>query len=288
MPHSMTGFAAAEAAVGNFRLTWELRSVNHRFLDIGMRMPDELRSLEGRCRDALGAAFRRGKVDCHLRLGAGEQSVPALRLRHERLLELQALAAEVERLFDGVRPLSVADVLRWPGIVLEANHEPGALDEAAMRCLADAILELQAARRREGERIAEFLQSRNRAILDIVAQVRPRLHGVQERQRTRLAERVARLGIEADPDRLEQEIVLIAQRLDVEEEIDRLGGHVAEVARVLAEEEPVGRRLDFLIQELNREANTVASKAQDEELTRAAVNLKVLIEQMREQVQNLE
>jgi uncharacterized protein (TIGR00255 family) len=288
MPYSMTGFAAADATAGPFRLVWEVRSVNHRFLDIGMRLPEELRALEPPCRDIVSAVLHRGKVDCTLRLvanpGAGEKE----RLDEGIVARLEALQAVVRERFPDARALAIAEILRWPGVVVEPRQDPASLAPPALACLEQAIAALQDARAREGARIAEFLTARARTIASLLDEVRPRLDGLQARHRAKLEERLARLRVEVAPERFEQEVAFVLQRLDVEEEIDRLGGHTTEVQRILEEPEPIGRRLDFLVQELNREANTFASKAQDEELARLAVDLKVLVEQMREQVQNLE
>jgi uncharacterized protein (TIGR00255 family) len=288
MPHSMTGFAAADAVVGPFRLVWEIRSVNHRFLELGFKLPEELRALEPDCRELLGATVKRGKIDCALKITTAEESTGAAELVPEALQALEQLQARVRAVFKDARPLSVAEVLRWPGVLKEPEQSAAVLAEPAKRCFAAAVERLQEARSREGERIAAMLLQRNEMITALVDSVRPALGAVQQRQREKLQERLARLDVQANPERLEQEIALLLQRLDVSEEIDRLGSHVTEVGAVLRRQEPVGRRLDFLIQELNREANTFASKVQDGELARTGVELKVVIEQMREQVQNLE
>jgi uncharacterized protein (TIGR00255 family) len=184
--------------------------------------------------------------------------------------------------------LSAHEVLRWPGVLEEPTQSVADLGEPVKTCLGTALRALERSRAREGARIAEMLGKRNAAIVALLAGIRPQLDGLQARYRERLRERLERLDVQADPERLEQELALVAQRVDVAEEIDRLASHVAEIEAILRRDEPVGRRLDFVIQELNREANTFASKVQEEALTRAAVELKVLIEQMREQVQNLE
>jgi uncharacterized protein (TIGR00255 family) len=190
--------------------------------------------------------------------------------------------------FGDAAPLTTNDVLRWPGVLEEPGQGPAELGEPVKACLGVALRSLGQARGREGGRIAEMLERRNAAITQLIDEIRPQLAGLQTRYRERLRERLQRLDVQADPERLEQELALLAQRVDVAEEIDRLASHVAEVQAILRRDEPVGRRLDFVIQELNREANTFASKVQEEALTRSAVELKVLIEQMREQVQNLE
>jgi uncharacterized protein (TIGR00255 family) len=284
MPHSMTGFASAEALSAPFRVAWEVRSVNHRFLDVSLRMPEELRPLEGECRDLVGATLKRGKVDLTLKMSTQGQGELPGKLVPQALDALRALAAEANRAFPDAEPLGVADVLRWPGVLETPRPSLEGLAAPVREALTAALRALVDSRRREGERLAQ----RTAAIKALVADLRPLLDGAAGRYRERLRERLVRLDVQADPARLEQEIALVAQRADVAEEIDRLSGHVVEIEDVLRRDEPIGRRLDFVIQELNREANTFASKVQEEALTRGAVELKVLIEQMREQVQNLE
>jgi uncharacterized protein (TIGR00255 family) len=288
MPHSMTGFSTAEARAGSFRLVWEIRSVNHRFLELGFRLPDDLRAVEPDCRELASAALKRGKVDCTLKIGTDERAAVADTIVAGALERLRALETQVRRVFVEAGPLTVQEVLRWPGVLEEPAQNIEELGAAVKACLGAALRGLTEARGREGARIAEMLAKRNAGITALITGAAPQLDGVQVRYRERLRERLQRLDVQAEPERLEQEIALIAQRSDVAEEIDRIASHVAEVQATLQRDEPVGRRLDFLIQELNREANTFASKVQEEALTRVAVELKVLIEQMREQVQNLE
>jgi len=288
MPHSMTGFSTAEARAGSFRLVWEIRSVNHRFLELGFRLPDELRAVEPECRELVAAAIKRGKVDCTLKISAGERSAAADTIVVAALERLRSLEQRVRGAFSDAQPLTAHELLRWPGVLEEPSQSVEELGEAVKGCLAAALRALTEARGREGGRIAEMLEKRNAGITALIAGSKPQLDGLQVRYRERLRERLQRLDVQADPERLEQELALIAQRVDVAEEIDRLASHVAEIQAILHRDEPIGRRLDFVIQELNREANTFASKVQEEALTRVAVELKVLIEQMREQVQNLE
>ena len=288
MPHSMTGFATAEILAPPFRLVWEVRSVNHRFLELACRLPDELRGIEPDCRELVAAVARRGKIDCALRIVAADGATQPTLVIADALSSLRALEDQIRRVFPQARPLTVGEILRSAGVLREPDRQLAALAEPALDCLKEALESLRAARHREGGRIAEVLERRNVAIAALLEEVRPLLAGALVRHRDKLRERLARLDVQAQPERLEQELALVAQRVDVAEEIDRLASHVAEVRDVLRREEPVGRRLDFLTQELNREANTFASKVQDETLTRTAVELKVLIEQMREQVQNVE
>jgi uncharacterized protein (TIGR00255 family) len=284
----MTGFAAAEAQAGSFKLVWELRSVNHRYLDIGFRLPEDLRALEPELRKRVADGIKRGKVDCTLKLvsmGAPQAgtSIDRVELDHLRDLERGVLEAA-----PSAAPLSVFELLRWPGVLKDESASAQELVEPALASFGDAVEALQTARQREGERLGVLLTERLDGISELMLAVQEQLLDAAPRHRERLLERLSKLEVEVDPERLEQELALIAQRADVAEEADRLRAHVSEIRDVLNRDEPVGRRLDFLIQELNREANTLASKVQDEELARRAVDLKVLIEQMREQVQNLE
>jgi uncharacterized protein (TIGR00255 family) len=284
----MTGFSTAESVVAPFKLTWEIRSVNHRFLDLGFRMPDELRYLEPELRNIATRIINRGKVDCVLGISSTAAAVGKAELDPAVVAELRALDLEVRKEFPNAQPLAVAEILRWPGLLRDPAQRVAALADPARTCFAAAIESLRATRAREGARIGESLEQRRSLIGALVSRMRPDLEGAQDRYRQRLRERVMRLRVELPLERLEQEIAVVAQRADVMEEIDRIDSHLAEFRAVLARNEPIGRRLDFLIQELNREANTFASKVQEEELTRHGVELKVIIEQMREQVQNLE
>jgi len=286
---SMTGFARRETTGAWGTLVCELRSVNHRFLEAGFRLPDELRSAEGELRARLTKQLRRGKVDCTM----------SYRRTHGAAAPLEVDVAALERVLAAVQvvahslrrePASVNafDVLRWPGVLREDGGTGDELQAAAQALFNATLEELMAARAREGERLRELLQQRCAGLEVLLTGVRARLPEVQARIRTRLNERVAELTASVDPERIEQELALLLQRLDVDEELERLAGHIEEVRRVIAGNEPAGRRLDFLMQELNREANTLSSKSQDLETTRSAVDMKVLIEQMREQVQNAE
>lgn len=288
MPHSMTGFASAAAEVPPFQLTWELRSVNHRYLDLSFRLPDELKRLEPRCRDTVTGRIKRGKLDCALKVSLQEQTGNRTDVDPAALDGLASLEREVRATMPQAAPLAVSDILRWPGVLKEPARNYAALEAPVLEALTEAVSAMQAARESEGARIAAFLEQRNATIVESVARVRPMLREIEERYRGKLLERIDRLNTTAQAERIEQELAFIAQRMDVAEEIDRLESHVTEIRAVLRRDEPIGRRLEFLIQELNREANTLGSKAQDEELTRISVDLKVVIEQMREQVQNLE
>ena len=288
MIKSMTAFARAEDTGAWGDAIWELRSVNNRYLDIGLRLPDEVRALEPDVRDCVAARLTRGKIDCSLKLVSAAAGTAALRLNEAaavRLVEaMQAMAA----IAPGATQPTLIDLLRWPGIVESPQPDTEGMKAALLALLARAIDDLVAARAREGERIATMLASRLDEVLCITTALRARIPELVEQSRQRLTTRLAELREQVDEQRIEQEIVLLAQKSDVAEELDRLDAHVAEVRSGLSSAKPVGRRLDFLMQELNREANTLGSKAFDAEVTNAAVQLKVLIEQMREQVQNVE
>ncbi len=290
---SMTGFARQEVITPAGTLVCELRSVNHRYLEASFRLPEELRSLEPELRAAITRDLRRGKVDCSVQLRAAQAAERALQIDAtalEQLLQrLSEVAATTERSRLGAQAhVELLDLLRWPGVM----RDPGTGGEpllAAGRAVVDAALrDLAAARLREGARLAELLEQRCATLATLVANLRVRLPEVVAGIRTRMEERLAELRVQVDRERLDQEIAMILQRMDVAEELDRLDGHIAETRRVLAAPEAAGRRLDFLMQELNREANTLSSKSQDLETTRTAVDMKVAIEQMREQVQNVE
>ncbi|MEW6611594.1 MAG: YicC/YloC family endoribonuclease [Pseudomonadota bacterium] len=286
---SMTAFARRETHSALGSLSWELRTVNHRYLEISPRLPEDLRGLEMRVREQIQKRIRRGKVDATLRWTppvAGENG--ALAVNEALLNDLARLAAQVGFRVEAQAPLSALDFLKWPGVLQSPSVDLEQLHEAALALLRDALRELVDSRAREGEKLAALLRERLDAIEATVAEVRARVPALLADYRSRLEERLGELRDKVDPARLEQEIVLFATRIDVAEELDRLDTHVGEVRRILGSDEAVGRRLDFMMQELNREANTLGSKSADAQTTQAAVTLKVLIEQMREQVQNIE
>jgi uncharacterized protein (TIGR00255 family) len=287
MIHSMTAFARRESQGDWGAFTIELRSVNHRYLELGLRLPEEVRILEPRIRDKMNQALGRGKVDCTIRYQAPAEYT-SLEINRELVTQLAHVTREIDGIIYNPAPVNSFDVLRWPGVLQLPTPDPERLHAEAMGLLDAALTELIATRAREGDKLKDLLLQRCTAMSEIVTQVNARRPEVLARARERLDTKLAELKGELDPSRLEQELVLLAQRLDVEEELDRLTAHLGEVRRVLEQKEPVGRRLDFLMQELNREANTLSSKSQDVDTTRYAVDLKVLIEQMREQVQNIE
>ena len=285
---SMTGFARRESAGPFGTLVCEIRSVNHRFLDATLRLPDSCRALEPDLRQALARELRRGKVDCTLQQRAAAAGAAPLEIDQQALARLLARVNELSSAISGNTQVDLIELLRFPGVVREDATDPEALMVAVRALFGDTLAELARARSREGERLAALITTRCAALAGMVSATRTRLPEAQARIRQRFEERLRELGAQVDQDRVAQEILLLLQRFDVAEELDRLDGHLVETAHTLAADEPAGRRLDFLMQEFNREANTLSSKSQDLETTRTAVEMKVLIEQMREQVQNIE
>lgn len=290
MINSMTGFARSTTESPLGQLLWELRTVNHRYLDTQFRLPEGFRAIEAEARQVVARSLRRGKCDATLSVHATKVTGAAQsRLNPERAGEIIAHAATLAGQLDNPAPIDPTTILRWPGVLEERETSADEAFPLALSSLEAAVAELAASRSREGARLEELLEERCAGVLVHVAAVRERLPQVLQSIRDKLGEKVRSLAGNIDPERLEQELVLVAQKLDVSEELDRLEGHVAEFRATMAKtEEPAGRRLDFLLQEFNREANTLASKSADTETTRHAVDLKVLIEQMREQVQNVE
>jgi len=287
MIRSMTAFAAVERATAAGTLALELRAVNHRYLELSLRLPDELRTLEPMLREKIAARVSRGKLDLGLRLRSSSDALRPLAVNETRLAQLAGLHETFVARFPTLRS-GFAELLAFPGVLADAGTDMDALRaEAAL--LADALLaDFLAHREREGRALATLIGGRLEAIEAIIASVRAFLPELRAALRQRIEARFAELKLEVDPARLEQELVLLLQRADVDEELDRLATHVAEARHAMKRGEAVGRRLDFLLQEFNREANTLGSKAVDARLTQASVELKVLIEQIREQVQNLE
>jgi len=289
MIHSMTGFASAEQQYDFGRLSWEIRSVNHRYFEFGFRVPEEFRVLEPEIRRILGVHLSRGKVDATLRYTpTATISSLNLNLNQELAGKLLSLQKELQDLSGVEQEPDLHSLLRWPGLVEEQAPNPQPLHEAALELLSIAAIDLKAARGREGEQMSAAIRERLVGIEQWVVQIREWLPEIREALRQKLLTRVEDLQQPLEPGRLEQEIAFLAQKIDVDEELDRLAAHVKETMLVLERDDPVGRRLDFLMQEFNRESNTLSSKSIDKRTTQAAVELKVLIEQMREQVQNIE
>lgn len=285
----MTGFASAEQQYNFGRLSWEIRSVNHRYFEFVFRVPEEFRVLEPEIRRILGVHLSRGKVDATLRYTpATAISSSNLNLNRKLAGKLLTLQQELQELSGVEQEPDLQSLLRWPGLVEEQAPDPQPLHEAALELLSKAAKDLQAARGREGEQMSAAIRKRLTGIERWVAQIREWLPEIRAALRQKLLSRVENLQQPLEPGRLEQEIAFLVQKMDVDEELDRLAAHVKETLLVLDRSDPVGRRLDFLMQEFNRESNTLSSKSTDQRTTQAAVELKVLIEQMREQVQNIE
>ena len=294
---SMTGYATASAELDSGSLTLELRAVNHRYLDIQLRMPDELRSVEGALREAISAQLQRGKVDCRINYAARDAQRGAA-LNRELLLQLAAWNREVQNALPDARPLSVADVLRWNGVLETPAASADELRAALLGLLQEVLQEFSASRAREGEKLKDFLLQRVEKIEVLRNAVMPHVPAaiaayeqkltarLRDAMQNALAQDAGAPGI--SDERIRQEITLFASKVDVDEELSRLASHLTEMRRILAQGGAAGKRLDFLMQELNREANTLGSKSVDAEVSRSAMEMKILIEQMREQIQNLE
>jgi uncharacterized protein (TIGR00255 family) len=286
---SMTGFARHERIGPYGTLVCEIRSVNHRYLDATLRLPDSCRALEPELRQALARELKRGKVDCTLQQRSAQTGTVSLDIDQPALARLLARLAELKQaLAQPPAPIDLIELLRWPGVLREADTAGDELQHDAQALFAQSLADLASSRAREGARLAALIEQRLSGLSQMIEAIQSRLPEAQAHIRQRFAERLQELRLQVDPERIEQEIALLLQRFDVAEELDRLGGHIVEARRALSGSEPAGRRLDFLMQEFNREANTLSSKSQDQETTRTAVEMKVLIEQMREQVQNIE
>jgi len=288
MLHSMTGFAreSVETALGT--LTWEIRAVNHRYLDVQFKLPEDLRPKEQLFRQQASATLGRGKVECGLFFRRATDQKTEMQIDTDLVALIGARISEVAAKLPVTATVNPVEILRWPGVLQQPEIDAGPLFDEATTLLDTALQAINGMRLSEGQRIAEMLESRCAEIAAIAAAVRTRMPEVLAASRLKQKARIEKLDVEADPARLEVELALIAQKIDVDEELDRLESHLVEIRGALSDKKPVGRRLDFLMQELNREANTLGSKSADTETTKAAVDLKVLIEQMREQIQNVE
>jgi uncharacterized protein (TIGR00255 family) len=289
MIRSMTGFARAEKKYDFGTLSWELRSVNHRYLDLAVRLPEDLRGMEQPVRDIVARVLSRGKLDCILRFKSESAMTANIQIDTAVVQSLLAASAQLAQLLKSQNELlKPLEILRWPGVIREGEKDFTPVESAALAQLQEGLQQLLAMREREGQRIKDMVLQRCETIRETVAKVRQRRPQVLKFMRDKIKQRLADLEVQVDQNRFEQELVMLTQRMDVEEELDRLEAHLAEVRNVFTQDQPAGRRLDFLMQELNREANTLGSKSGDVETTQAAVDLKVLIEQMREQIQNVE
>ena len=289
MIRSMTAFARCDRLVKSCSLTWEIRTVNHRYLEPTLRMPDGFRSQENDFKELVRKQLSRGKVDATLRFDSEEgERASAINVDAAMVKVLLDAQAQVAAVSPDASSLSVSQILNWPGVVKPESMDYESLFKDAAELLDEALADLVAAREREGARLVSFIEQRCKQIEDIVVLVAARREIVVDAARERLVLRIEGLDLEFDPTRLEQELAIQAQRLDVTEELDRLVIHAEELRELLQSGDAVGRRLDFLMQELNREANTLGSKSHDAETTKHSMDLKVLIEQMREQIQNIE
>ena len=288
----MTAFARVQETCDAGSLTWEIRSVNHRYLELGLKLPDDFKSLEPEIRRLVSQYLKRGKIDLGLRYQLNQVGDSEVRLNEDILRSLRQVEQEVLSIVHEGSKLSVAEILSWPGVIAERGKDLSPLVALALSSLESALGQLIKTRETEGKALQKMINSRCLQVDDIVQQLRAHrpamMSAMREKWETNLNEKLKTWSKGADNSRLEQELVILAQKLDVDEELDRIDTHIKEVGKVLKRKEAVGRRLDFLMQELNREANTLSSKSQDNLTTQWSVDLKVLIEQMREQVQNIE
>lgn len=289
MPRSMTGFARREAKLPWGTVIWEIRSVNHRYLEPSFRLPEDFREIEPGLRELIRKALQRGKVEAALSIQWEQEGDAELGINLGRVSQLARAAQQItEQLGDLAAPVNALDILKWPGVMQKQEMDREAMQQAVLDLFDESLKQLVEHRAREGAELEQFILQRLDAVSAQVVAVRARLPEILQSQRDKLQAKIASLQVDLDPERLEQEIALLAQKADVDEELDRLDTHVIEVKRSLKQTDSLGRRLDFLMQELNREANTLSSKSIVADTTQAAVELKVLIEQMREQVQNIE
>ncbi|MCP9760001.1 YicC family protein [Aquitalea sp. S1-19] len=285
---SMTGFAAITREFTGGMLAMELRAVNHRYLDVQLRLPEELRIVDPALRERISAKASRGKIECRVSLNQVDSQVPTLELNRDYLQSLLDVAADIRTLAPDARGLSVGELMRWQGVLRSNELAPEVLQQLCIDCLAELLTDFNASRAREGEKLKQILLDRLDGMEAIVREIKPRLPQILDGYMARLSHRLQDALGSVDDDRIKQEFALFAQKMDVDEELGRLGAHISEVRRILKAGGQAGKRLDFLMQELNREANTLGSKSVSTETTQASVELKVLIEQMREQIQNIE
>ena len=294
MTQSMTAFARAEDTLGNLLIILELRSVNHRYLDIAIRAPEDIRAFEPSLRNALVKNLSRGKVELNIRTHTNQQAKSQTNIQlNSGLIEqvtqsCQKINESLPTELSDTTKINPLDILNWPGVILTEDIDKNELSKQVIQILQQALTDFIEMRQREGDKLETMILERCSEIEKITAQVEQVIPEIIQSKQDKIRERIAAFEIEEDDKRIEQELVLLAQKMDVSEETDRLKAHISEVRNVLAQSIPIGRRLDFLMQELNREANTLGSKSVDIQTTKASVDLKVLIEQMREQVQNIE
>ncbi len=288
MTHSMTAFANSDTDFENLTISCELRSVNHRYCDISLKIPERFRFAEAEIRSAIGEKLKRGKIECTLSYKKHLHSQHTINVDMQAVQALLATTQAIEQQMQQTTPFSALEVLAFPGIQVDQTTNKAALRHCLQLLVADASDNLLAARHREGTQLEQLIILRCEKMQQLVSQAQSRLPMVLEHLRSKLKSHIAELVTSPDYDRVDQEMVLLTQKLDVDEELDRLETHITEVLRILEQQGPIGRRLDFLMQEMNREANTLGSKSADKTMTSISIELKVLIEQMREQVQNIE
>ncbi len=288
----MTAFARVEESCEAGSVTWEIRSVNHRYLEPGIKLPEDFKALETDIRKQVSKYLTRGKVDIGMRYKLNASDAGDIQLNEDLVHRLRKVEQSVLNIVHEGSKLSVADILSWPGVIADTDKDLSPMLELASQSLKNALKQLVESRETEGQALGELITTRCTQITEIVASLRTHrpamITAMHEKWKTNLSEKMQKWADDANEGRLEQELAILAQKLDVDEELDRIDTHITEVENVLKRKEAVGRRLDFLMQELNREANTLGSKSQDSTTTQLAVDLKVLIEQMREQVQNIE
>lgn len=288
MIYSMTGFASLEHATKNGTLLIELRAVNHRYLELQMKLDDHLRTYESLARELISSKIGRGKIECRMSLVRKTQSAAEMQIDVAVLQQLAQLTQNVQQYFPQSPQMSTADILRWPGVLASGSDADEDLQAEVSTKLVEALQDLSDSRAREGAKLRDIILARLAEMEQLVTQAKPLLAQQLQAHQARLTAKFQEVLKTVDEDRLQQELVLFAQRADVDEELTRLGAHISEVKRILNDKVAAGKRLDFLMQELNREANTLGSKSVSTEVTQTSMSLKVLIEQMREQIQNIE
>ena len=288
MIKSMTAFSSSEIKMDNLTIQCELRSVNHRYCDISFKLPEKFRYLEIDIRSIINSRLKRGKIECLLNYKRQAGYKNSITINEEAVKALLYATSQIEEHMHTQQSFTAFDILNYPGIQQEPEINKESLSEGISTLVKETLALLISFREREGSQLAILIEDRCKQALQLVAEANKIMPAVLDRIRTKIKTRLAELAIEPDFDRLDQEMVFLTQKLDVAEELDRLNTHINEVLNILNKQEPIGRRLDFLMQEMNREANTLGSKSADKEMTRISVGLKVLIEQMREQIQNIE
>ena len=288
MIHSMTAYGRTEDSNNEISISCTIKSVNHRYSDISIHLPEELRPLEQKIREHISDKIQRGKVDCNIHIDKHHIHNEILSINQDLLKKIVEASEKINSNLSDSAPLNSLDLLRWPGVLEKNILDPKTLDKSLLKLVDETLKIVIETRQREGIKIKKMLTDRCTKVKNVIDSVRKEMPKILKNLREKLSQRVQELSSELENDRFEQELLFLSQKMDVEEEVDRLNAHVDEVIRVIDQNEPIGRRLDFLMQEMNREANTLGSKSYDLHTSNASVELKVLIEQMREQIQNIE